>query len=307
MFREQEVPMELLTTPEATEKWGISKRRVFLAALPFWLKLWNYAQFEKYNTLLLKNDAEDAIIFAVQNESAFSEKYNLIQKGATKAWSSGEKRKEFGAWFWPGRSFFLLQKFVWTNIIYTVELCTREGGIQQRGKTLWTSMTWKRRKTWPLNGDWLYGAYNISARKAELKVQWKKVDSGCSRLMRRDRSARKAGRNKRDEISGCGFPILAIMEGEDMPTLNWIGKKKVVTHHLDVLFRFLRKQSHYSDEDGTWLSMEMKGTQDLKAHTDYPNSLKSWSRCNGIFAAEPERSGWYDRKTDRSGQRSDFP
>ena len=27
-----------------------------------------------------------------------------------------------------------------------------------------------------------------------------------------------------------------------MPTLNWIGKEKVVNHHLDVAFRTLEKQ-----------------------------------------------------------------
>ena len=38
-----------------------------------------------------------------------------------------------------------------------------------------------------------------------------------------------------------------------MPTLNWIGKEKVVTHHLDVPFRSLEKQSYYGDEDGNMI------------------------------------------------------
>ena len=33
-----------------------------------------------------------------------------------------------------------------------------------------------------------------------------------------------------------------------MPTLNWIGKEKVVNHHLDVPFRTLEKQYTYASE-----------------------------------------------------------
>jgi len=32
-----------------------------------------------------------------------------------------------------------------------------------------------------------------------------------------------------------------------MPTLNWIGKDKVVNHHLDVPFRVLEEQYTYGD------------------------------------------------------------
>ena len=38
-----------------------------------------------------------------------------------------------------------------------------------------------------------------------------------------------------------------------MPTLNWIGKEKVVTHHLDVPFRTLRRQDHYGADDGNMI------------------------------------------------------
>lgn len=33
-----------------------------------------------------------------------------------------------------------------------------------------------------------------------------------------------------------------------MPTLNWIGKDKVVNHHLDVPFRTLEKQYTFASE-----------------------------------------------------------
>ena len=42
-----------------------------------------------------------------------------------------------------------------------------------------------------------------------------------------------------------------------MPTLNWIGKDKVVNHHLDVPFRTLEKQytfaSNGGDDDGNMI------------------------------------------------------
>ena len=42
-----------------------------------------------------------------------------------------------------------------------------------------------------------------------------------------------------------------------MPTLNWIGKDKVVNHHLDVPFRTLEKQYTFApnggDDDGNMI------------------------------------------------------
>ena len=35
-----------------------------------------------------------------------------------------------------------------------------------------------------------------------------------------------------------------------MPTLDWIGKKKVVNHHLEVPFRVLEKKYDFSSKDG---------------------------------------------------------
>jgi len=33
-----------------------------------------------------------------------------------------------------------------------------------------------------------------------------------------------------------------------VPTLNWIGKEKVINHHLDVPFRTLKKESTFSPD-----------------------------------------------------------
>lgn len=33
-----------------------------------------------------------------------------------------------------------------------------------------------------------------------------------------------------------------------MPTLNWVGKKKVINHHLDVPHRTLKKQYSFAPE-----------------------------------------------------------
>ena len=38
-----------------------------------------------------------------------------------------------------------------------------------------------------------------------------------------------------------------------MPTLNWIGKEKVVNHHLAVSFRTLEKKEHFGTDDGNRL------------------------------------------------------
>lgn len=34
-----------------------------------------------------------------------------------------------------------------------------------------------------------------------------------------------------------------------MPTLNWIGKEKIVNHHNDVVFRTLEKKYSYGEEN----------------------------------------------------------
>ena len=44
-----------------------------------------------------------------------------------------------------------------------------------------------------------------------------------------------------------------------MPTLQWIGKEKVVNHHLDVPFRTLEKQYTYASEGHDVGNMIMHG------------------------------------------------
>lgn len=41
----------------------------------------------------------------------------------------------------------------------------------------------------------------------------------------------------------------AVLEVVAMPTLEWIGKDKVINHHLDVPYRVLERKYSY-DEDG---------------------------------------------------------
>ena len=36
-----------------------------------------------------------------------------------------------------------------------------------------------------------------------------------------------------------------------MPTLDWIGKEKVVNHHLDVPYKVLEKQYTYNADEST--------------------------------------------------------
>lgn len=46
------------------------------------------------------------------------------------------------------------------------------------------------------------------------------------------------------------IPYLKIYTGGKMPSLDWIGKKKVVNHHLDVQFRVLEKKYDFYAEGG---------------------------------------------------------
>lgn len=38
-----------------------------------------------------------------------------------------------------------------------------------------------------------------------------------------------------------------------MPTLDWIGKDKVINHHMDVPYRVLDPQYEYGDADGNMI------------------------------------------------------
>lgn len=57
-----------------------------------------------------------------------------------------------------------------------------------------------------------------------------------------------------------------------MPTLEWIGKDKVVNHHLDVPYRVLEHQYSY-DEDGQ--HEEDNGSENMIIHGDNLDALKS--------------------------------
>lgn len=57
-----------------------------------------------------------------------------------------------------------------------------------------------------------------------------------------------------------------------MPTLDWIGKDKVINHHLDVPYRVLERQYSY-DENG--LHTDDNGSENMIIHGDNLSALKS--------------------------------
>ena len=57
-----------------------------------------------------------------------------------------------------------------------------------------------------------------------------------------------------------------------MPTLEWIGKDKVVNHHLDVPYRVLERQYSY---DGQGQHPEENGSENMIIHGDNLLALKS--------------------------------
>lgn len=57
-----------------------------------------------------------------------------------------------------------------------------------------------------------------------------------------------------------------------MPTLDWIGKNKVVNHHLEVPYRVLERQYSY-DADG--MHTEDNGSGNMIIHGDNLSALKS--------------------------------
>lgn len=56
-----------------------------------------------------------------------------------------------------------------------------------------------------------------------------------------------------------------------MPTLQWVGKDKVVNHHLDVPFRVLNKVSSFRAPEGT----PANSTDNRIIHGDNLEALKS--------------------------------
>lgn len=58
-----------------------------------------------------------------------------------------------------------------------------------------------------------------------------------------------------------------------MPTLDWIGKDKVVNHHLDVPFRILERKYSYDDVHGQ--QAEDNGSENMIIHGDNLEALKA--------------------------------
>ena len=78
-----------------------------------------------------------------------------------------------------------------------------------------------------------------------------------------------------------------------MPTLDWIGKDKVINHHLDVPYRVLERQYSY-DENG--LHTEDNGSENMIIHGDNLSALKSLlpqyeGRIECIYIDPPYNTG----------------
>lgn len=77
-----------------------------------------------------------------------------------------------------------------------------------------------------------------------------------------------------------------------MPTLTWVGKDKVVNHHLDVPFRVLQRESHFDAPDGT----PANSTDNRIIHGDNLAALKSLlpefeGKINCIYIDPPYNTG----------------
>lgn len=78
-----------------------------------------------------------------------------------------------------------------------------------------------------------------------------------------------------------------------MPELTWIGKNKVVTHHLDVPYRVLEKQYTYGkNSDGT----DVSSSENMVIHGDNLEALKSLlpmyeGRVDCIYIDPPYNTG----------------
>lgn len=78
-----------------------------------------------------------------------------------------------------------------------------------------------------------------------------------------------------------------------MPTLDWIGKDKVINHHLDVPYRVLERQYSY-DENGQ--HTEDNGSENMIIHGDNLSALKSLlpqygERIDCIYIDPPYNTG----------------
>lgn len=78
-----------------------------------------------------------------------------------------------------------------------------------------------------------------------------------------------------------------------MPTLDWIGKSKVVNHHLDVPYKTLKRQYSF-DKDG--MHQEDNGSENMIIHGDNLEALKSLlpqyeGRIKCIYIDPPYNTG----------------
>ena len=78
-----------------------------------------------------------------------------------------------------------------------------------------------------------------------------------------------------------------------MPTLEWIGKEKVINHHQEVPFRVLDRQYSF-DEDGQ--HAEDNGSENMIIHGDNLEALKSLlpryeGRVKCIYIDPPYNTG----------------
>lgn len=77
-----------------------------------------------------------------------------------------------------------------------------------------------------------------------------------------------------------------------MPTLTWVGKDKVVNHHLDVPFRVLEKESHFDAPEGS----PVNSSENRVIHGDNLGALKSLlpefeGKVNCIYIDPPYNTG----------------
>ena len=82
-----------------------------------------------------------------------------------------------------------------------------------------------------------------------------------------------------------------------MPTLEWIGKDKVINHHLDVPYRVLERKYSY-DEAGQ--HDEDNGSENMIIHGDNLDALKS------LLSDQPSHVP-FSFYSPRTGEPSDSP
>ena len=66
-----------------------------------------------------------------------------------------------------------------------------------------------------------------------------------------------------------------------MPTLEWIGKDRIINHHMDVPFRVLKRKYSF---DGKGQHTEDNGSENMIIHGDNLDALKALLPKYGINA-----------------------